>query len=201
MKKLIISIMAVAVVCGFSMRAQAQDYDHELGLSYGVFSTSNWLDGFDDVTIITTSAGKIAFDKGSFIGPIALEYFYRINPLVGVGAIGIYGNCKTDFISDKAIIGKETNSYFTVLPAVKLDWFRRSNFGLYSKIGAGITIRNEKADFTNDKGEKQNASDTGVHFNWQMSILGVEFGSSIRGFVELGCGEQGVALAGIRFRL
>jgi hypothetical protein len=36
-------------------------------------------------------------------------------------------------------------------------------------------------------------------FNFQASLLGIEAGGqNVRGFVELGMGEQGVALAGIR---
>jgi hypothetical protein len=37
-------------------------------------------------------------------------------------------------------------------------------------------------------------------FNWQLSLLGLEFGSSIRAFAEVGMGEQGIVLGGVRVR-
>ena len=41
---------------------------------------------------------------------------------------------------------------------------------------------------------------TDLLFNFQASLLGVEFGGAFRGFVELGFGEQGIALAGLRYK-
>ena len=40
-----------------------------------------------------------------------------------------------------------------------------------------------------------------LRFNWQFSFIGVEVGSPyLRGFAELGTGEQGVVCAGIRYK-
>ena len=40
-----------------------------------------------------------------------------------------------------------------------------------------------------------------IFFMWQASLLGVEVGSqNIRGFVEAGAGEQGILLAGIKYK-
>jgi hypothetical protein len=40
-----------------------------------------------------------------------------------------------------------------------------------------------------------------VFFNFQVSALGIEAGTeNVRGFAELGIGEQGIALAGVRIR-
>ena len=35
---------------------------------------------------------------------------------------------------------------------------------------------------------------------YHLSALGVEFGSNIRGFAELGFGEKGVLCAGLRYK-
>ena len=38
-------------------------------------------------------------------------------------------------------------------------------------------------------------------FNFQVSAIGAEFGNqSVRGFAELGFGELGVALIGVRYK-
>ena len=89
-------------------------------------------------------------------------------------------------------IGDLTQSYFTLMPAVKFDWFQSKTFGVYSKLGAGATIRSEKGGDENE---------SALHFNWQASLLGLELGShQIRGFVEVGVGEQGIGLVGLRYK-
>ena len=70
---------------------------------------------------------------------------------------------------------------------------------MYSKLAAGFTLRRETAKPSNQN--MSDASESAMHFNWQASLLGIEAGSSVlRGFVEVGVGEQGVALAGVRFK-
>ena len=85
------------------------------------------------------------------------------------------------------------------MPAVKFDWLRMKNFGMYSKLAVGATLRNEK--FNSDSSSSKDTSDSEVHVNWQASFLGIEAGSpTLRGFLELGTGEQGIALVGLRYK-
>ena len=72
---------------------------------------------------------------------------------------------------------------------------------MYSKVGLGVTFRTQKEDINEAKasnnGSDQSKND--VFFNFQLSALGMEFGAeTVRGFVELGVGEQGMGLVGIR---
>jgi hypothetical protein len=85
------------------------------------------------------------------------------------------------------------------MPAVKFDWLRRQYFGLYSKLAIGATLRSEKIDYYAD--DKKDFSENGLHVNWQVSVIGVEAGGTqLRGFLELGTGEQGIALLGVRYK-
>ena len=44
-------------------------------------------------------------------------------------------------------------------------------------------------------------SETTFEVNWQISLLGLEAGSErLRGFIELGTGEQGIGLIGLRYK-
>lgn len=62
---------------------------------------------------------------------------------------------------------------------------------------AGLTFASKKEDYS--KGSAENQSESKVGFNFQASALGIEAGSeTIRAFFELGVGEQGVLLGGIR---
>ena len=89
---------------------------------------------------------------------------------------------------------------------MKFDWVRKKNFGIYSKIGLGATYMYEKEVQKND-GSGQDIDDKVVHSkgkwmaNFQASLLGIEAGTEkIRGFAELGAGEQGIILAGLRYK-
>ena len=147
----------------------------------------------------TITLGAVKYSDGNFTGPIALEYFYHLSPVIGLGAIGAYTHETKDILISNDKYGEAKNTFFTVMPAAKFNWLRKKNFGMYSKVGAGLTFASKKEDYS--KGSVENLSESKVGFNFQVSALGIEAGSeTIRAFVELGVGEQGVALAGVRLK-
>lgn len=191
-------MMCAVILAGATMSASAQQIDysskHEIGISYGAGNNSRILNSLDGATTITAIAGQVSFDNSKRFGSISGEYFYRIGPLVAVGAIVSYSHHKKDVIMLGSKQGENKMNYFTLLPSVKLDWLRRSRFGLYSKIGLGVTLRAEKQTLSDND---SNYSD--AFFNWQASLIGAEFGNErVRAFTELGCGEQGIFLVGVR---
>ena len=191
-------MVAVAIMTAVSVNAQ-NGYDntkHEIAVSYGVLSNSTWM-SIGDVMGTVLTFGAVKYSDGKFTGPIAVEYFYHVNPLVGVGAIGAYACEKKDMLIAGENYGEAKNTFITVMPAAKFNWLRTKNFGLYSKVGAGLTFVSRKEDYTKPNAENQ--SDSKVGFNFQASALGIEAGSpNIRAFLELGVGEQGVLLGGLR---
>ena len=194
MKKFLL-VVAVALMTAVNVNAQKSSYyqtKHEIGISYGALSNSQWVDVFEDILEAPFKNAKYGNEK--FFGPLAVEYFYHPGKLVGFGGILVYGQKTQDLTVDGANNGDVKNTYFTVMPAAKFDWLRKKNVGLYSKIAAGMTFRSEKDD-------NIDYSESAVHFNYQLSVLGVEVGSpTVRGFAELGFGEQGVFLGGVRFK-
>ena len=49
-----------------------------------------------------------------------------------------------------------------------------------------------------ENGEKKD--ENGSYFMFQLSAIGVEFGSQFRGFAEVGVGDQGMLIAGVRYK-
>ena len=197
MKKILVM---VAVAMMTAMNASAQNgYDetkHEVAITYGVGSNSDIIDAFENI-----GGGLVGakFENEKFTGPISAEYFYHVKNWLGVGGILAYGQNKQDvyLLGDKDGVSK--NTYLTLMPAVKFDWLRKKHFGVYSKLAVGATLRNEKYDSVDDSSKDD--SDSEVHVNWQVSLLGIEAGGpTIRGFLELGTGEQGIALVGLRYK-
>ena len=192
----------LALISFVNIPVQAQDEmetRHEVAVSYGAIPNSIWIDIYTDVI-----KGMFGESQDSYknVGPIALEYYYHTSPLIGVGAVAIFtSNNQNGFIKDVKT-SHTFRSYFSFLPSVKFNWLRKNNWGLYSKIAAGVTYANFKQDEYEDgkaTGEKTTAND--LLFNYHVSLIGVEAGSqNVRGFAELGLGEQGVFLAGVRFK-
>ena len=199
MKKLIFMVTA-ALMMAVNVNAQEgyEDTKHDVSITFGVGSNSQWIDAFEDIF------DGYSYDNDRYMEPISAEYFYHINKMLGLGAIFVYGNHKQDAYDlwtskkDRTRIGKSSNSYYTLMPAVKFNFVRKKNFGLYSKAALGVTYRTESIDYidgSDDYDEK------GLLLNFQLSFIGVEAGSPyLRGFAELGVGEQGIVCAGIRYK-
>lgn len=195
---------AILVACAFmSMPAQAQDEEeprHEIAISYGAMPNSIWIDFFSKI-------GAGIFGESSkndhYVGPLGLEYFYHTSPLVGVGAVAVFANNNEDAFRNEQIKNHRLRSYFTFMPSVKFNWLRKDIWGLYSKVAVGASVARFSDQAYNESGkltgEKNITND--VFFNFQASLIGVEVGNQqVRGFAELGIGEQGIILGGARFK-
>ena len=185
------------MMTAMSANAQNNGYEtkHEVAVSIGLYSNSQIIDVFEEIGGAMFGA---KLENERFIGPLSAEYFYHAKPWLGVGGILVYGHNKQDAMSGSDKIGESKNSYLTLMPAVKFDWLRKKHFGMYSKVAIGATLRSEKYDSDNDS---RDYDDSAVHVNWQASFIGIEAGGeAIRGFFELGTGEQGIFQAGVRYK-
>ncbi|MBR0527471.1 MAG: hypothetical protein IJJ98_12390 [Prevotella sp.] len=195
MKKSVIfsAFVALMTIVGVQTTMAQDEFKHEVAISYGALSNSQILDVFEEAIMAPFQGGTTLKDD-KFFGPISAEYFYHLKPWIGIGGILVYGQKKGDLYSDSdnKKIGEDKNTYLTVMPAAKFDWLRRANVGLYSKVGVGVTLRH-------DVSEDIDYDESNLHVNWQLTAIGVEVGSKqIRAFAELGTGEQGIFLGGIR---
>lgn len=197
-------IVVAALIFCTTQTLQAQDFDpndepkNELALAYGAINSSNCLDVFSEVVGAMFGA---RYKNSKFVGPFSAEYFYHVTPLIGVGGIGVYNHHKEDVVQGEQITGKRTSNYFTIMPAVKFNWLRKQNWGLYSKLGAGYTHGNYTTTGKDSEGIYIKDSSCNDFFNFQVSLIGAEAGNrNVRGFAELGFGEQGLIHGGVRFR-
>ena len=190
MKK--IFVMAVAAMMA-TLSVNAQDFKHEVGVFYGFESASNVF------SLVTSAISAAAGDQSSFWGPVGVEYYYNVSPVVGLGAVAAYAGCKAE--DDKTHKEDLTESFITVMPSVKFNWLRKKHFGMYSALSAGAMFASVKCN-DNAKAADPNAKDETVTvFMFQATALGAEFGGEqFRGFVEAGVGEKGVLCAGLRYK-
>ena len=190
MKKILIMVVAAMMA---TVSVQAQDSKHEIGVFYGFDSASNIF------SIVTSAISAAAGDQSSFWGPVGVEYYYHVSPVVGVGAVAAYAGCKAE--DEKTHKDDLTETFITVMPSVKFNWLRKKNFGMYSALSAGVMFASVKCN-DNAKAADSNAKDeTVTSFMFQATALGAEFGGEqFRGFVEAGVGEKGLICAGLRYK-
>lgn len=187
-------LMMVSVAMMTVVNVNAQDgLKHEVGVFYGVGSASNVL------SVITSSISAATGNQSSFWGPIGVEYYYHVSPVVGLGAVAAYAGCKAE--DEKTHKDDLSETFITIMPSVKFNWLRKKHFGMYSGLSAGIMFISVSPN-DNAKANDSNAKDeTLVSFMFQATALGAEFGGEqFRGFVEAGFGEKGVLCAGLRYK-
>ncbi len=171
---ILVAVAAIMVIANVN----AQDYaKNEISLGFGGGANTDIMSSF----ITTVFNGK----QTDYWGTVNLEYMYRPSANLGVGAIAIVSGCDWDD-------GKDAKTtYITFMPAVKYNWLNKKHFSMYSKAAVGLTI----AAHSMNSGNK-----TKVGFNFQASAVGLDFGKAFRGFCELGFGEQGIFVFGVRYK-
>ena len=192
-------MIAVAIMTAMNVNAQNENLRHEVSLSYGLGSIAQFGEGLGE-GLVGALLSNTEYDDGFILGPISAEYFYHFNnPRLALGGFVSYCKWDSDIEKKKSNekVGERNRNFWSVMPAIKWYWINKNHFGLYSKGAAGVAfLSNKEKDFINNTTKDDNST----HFLYQVSFIGVEFGSKFRGFAEGGFGEQGFLLAGIRYK-
>jgi hypothetical protein len=181
------------------VNAQNEELRHEVSVAYGGPSLSQFGSGLGEGLGLAFTNSE--YDDGNIFGPISAEYFYHPNnPRLAVGGIITYSKWDSDVLrrsnhNDK--LGERNRNYLSVMPGIKWYWVNKNSFGFYSKAAAGpMFVFCKSEDYESNKSLTQN----GTYFLFQCSPIGIEFGGKFRGFAEIGLGEQGVLLGGLRYK-
>jgi hypothetical protein len=198
MKKILVTV-AVALMAAMGVNAQNEELRHEVSVAYGGPSLSQFGSGLGEGLGLAFTNSE--YDDGNIFGPISAEYFYHPNnPRLAVGGIITYSKWDSDVLrrsnhNDK--LGERNRNYLSVMPGIKWYWVNKNSFGFYSKAAAGpMFVFCKSEDYESNKSLTQN----GTYFLFQCSPIGIEFGGKFRGFAEIGLGEQGVLLGGLRYK-
>ena len=195
-------LLTAATIAMLFIPVQAQEEQeirHEISISYGAVPNSIWIDVLTD--IIPAVFGE-TYDNGNYVGPIGLEYYYHTSPLIGVGAIGVFATHDEDGFYKEKLTKHRDKTYITFMPSVKFNWLRKEHFGMYSGLSAGVMLASLGAsdNFKDDPNIEEDPDETVTSFMFNVTALGAEFGSTFRGFAELGFGEKGIICLGLRYR-
>lgn len=188
MKKILVMAVAAMIVTS-SVSAQRDELKNEVGVYYGLASASNYFSIFGGALSSAFTRG----DRGNLWGPVGVEYYRHVTPVVAVGGVTSVAGCRwgdSDNLKSR---------YVALMPSVKFNWLRRDYWGMYSSLSAGVFFAIDKASQDNDS-DIVTGSNTAVGVMFHGTALGIEAGGKFRGFAELGFGEKGVLCAGIRYK-
>lgn len=194
MKKFILALSLAFLTISPSLMAQeTEDLRDEISVGYGyvtLYQTAFVLGG---VFATVFSAGYA--HMGDFVMPGALSIGYdrKLTDVCTIGAVSTYEYVSYT-VRDKNndVTDHSKQNIVSIMPSLKLYWFRHPRFAMYSKIAGGGAASFAKSD---DGGS--------ATFTWaaQVSPISMEFGASaLRGYVETGFGFQGLVSAGLRYR-
>ncbi len=187
MKKLM--MIATLLVASVSAYAQNDDLKNEIGVFYGFESASSYSSIISGAFVSAFSSSS----RGGKWGPIGIEYYHHVTPIIGLGAVGTIAGCNW---GDDEL----TSTYISVMPSVKFNWLRKKHFGMYSAISAGIMFISDNVS-TSYHGDRDIKSKSSTSFMFQGTGIGIEAGGeAIRAFAELGFGEKGTLCAGLRYK-
>ena len=201
-------ITALLLVCA-SMQAQNVSSRHEIGVSYGypTIAFGMFVDSNRNCSYVED--GFYCNDKD--FGPLSVEYYYRFTPLISAGGVFTLIDRRKDIVDNKTKVGDYTERFYAAMPAIKFSWARGEFITLFSKLALGPCLHN-KTDkiymqaqrFGNtvspvyDVTEEHSSSHLGLL--GQITLLGIEIGSRLKVFGELGIGAQGVYNVGLRYK-
>ena len=201
-------ITALLLTCT-SMQAQNVSSRHEIGVSYGypTIAFGMFVDSNRNCSYVED--GFYCNDKD--FGPLSVEYYHRFTPLISAGGVFTLIDRRKDIVDNKTKVGDYTERYYAAMPAIKFSWARGEFITLFSKLALGPCLHN-KTDkiylqaqrFGNtvspvyDVTEEHSSSHLGLL--GQITLLGIEIGSRLKVFGELGIGAQGVYNVGLRYK-
>lgn len=176
------------------------DLQHEVSLSYGGLPVADMLDYYNNYFKPPLSITDLYDDKGKF-GSLNISYLFYPEENWGFGLVYSYTNSDKRITNQTDIVGDFFNSFHTICPSFKYNWYRYDFVTLYSRLNAGVTIATAKASYINEKNLPDESNKVKAFFMYQVSPVGIEVGRQIAGFVEVGFGHMGTVMAGLRYRM
>ena len=191
--------------------ASAQKYersipDAELNFGYGIATVGDFAILFGEVLAMGFSLGHYTIKDMYMTGAFSVEGYFKTADWLYVGGIASYEHIGGDVYNKTGTVTNENGEkesqyefkgkqhFDMVMPmlSIKPFWFNHKKVSMYSKVAGGAFCM-----FSNSPGS--DSSSSSPEFSWaaQITPVGVEFGRTWRGYVELGVGMQGILNFGL----
>lgn len=177
------------------------DLQHEVSFSYGALPVFDLLNYYENHFNPADNSVNFYDDKGKF-GSFNISYLFFPDENWGIGFMYSYTNSDKYIVSAKQPVGTFSNSFHTIAPSFKYNWFNRDFITLYSRVNVGISLATSKVSFLSGQDHRAvEKTKVTPFFMYQASPVGIEVGRQFAGFVEAGIGHMGTVVAGLRYRM
>lgn len=190
MKRILVFVVSM-IVCIANVNAQEDNMPkNEVAVSVG-FGTHAFISVAFSDAFAEMIEGEGSSDR--LTGAYGLTYLRNVSSRTAFGISGTY-----EQMYRKSNSGyKTTEEFITVMPTVRLYWFRGKAFGMYSRLAAGASFHTY--DYK-DEGMTDTKSKSNIYFAFHAAPISLEIGSrAFSGFLELGYGYNGIVNAGLKF--
>ena len=197
MKKILFAFLALGcLLAAPSVKAQTINSYHpnEISASYGVSligSSINSLINTLGIVDQITDGDYVAIKSGGSKGVLNLGYVYHTSKVFGIGGNVGFNRMSVNLEDETGKLTAASVNIYSAMVDAKLNWFRRDIFGMYSKIGLGVMCLNGNL--------VESLSGNLWLPTAHVSLIGMEVGRQLCGFVELGAGMKGVAQFGVKY--
>ena len=192
-------LVAIALFAALSVNAQNEvEKKNEISIGYGIGTRADAEYAIGSILTAVTTVGNMEVNNIGNSGAFSLEYVHRFNHVIGIGGI-ISGQQETgDLYSGVTKCGDIKTNYYELMPEIKFNWLNTKYVTLYSKLAGGLRYSHEIYTYDPTEGEGEIDKTDDEDFSFQISAIGLELGSTISGFTELGYGDQGILIVGLK---
>ena len=202
MKKVALLLPAIMML---SMISNAQESvplkKNELVISYGVYSIpdiSFELGVFDKVFVNNVfSKDSVRYSDVNSSGNITAGYHRYLGKIVAIGVLATIDAISHSVEFDKETSFRSSAIVISVMPAINFHYIRTNLFSVYGGGSAGAVAWIYSTDYTDNS---LNASGIKWMFAYQLTLIGMRVGKDVGGFIEMGCGYQGILKAGLSLK-
>lgn len=196
--KLSLTSLLVSLFMLLTLSGSAQTQSkHEVAVSYGLYTANEFANMFGTPVI---TFGLLTSDIKSSTGAVNISYTYRLNKVVALGGTYTYSAFKEDLFFKKTYSGSADNTFHSIMPTAKFNWFNSGMVSLYSKVAIGVTIYSITTSYTDENNTPVSASASSIGIGFQASPIGIEVGRKFAIFAEAGIGCMGTGQLGARLR-
>lgn len=188
MKRIITAVLAIVLCTATFAQTDRELTDtQEITVNYGQVTVPQFVYSMAYAIGTIFSFGQLSMDEIKFKGAFGVEYHYWLNDRFTVG--GMFNLDKMVGYRNKedGTVDHFSMNVCSLAAASKISWFNHEHFGMYSKLAIGVS--RYIVDIDNSWAPA-----------FQLTPVGCDFGGdTLRGVVELGVGNQGVALIGLKY--
>jgi hypothetical protein len=189
---------------GQSREREPYRLKREITVRWGVvddflYHDSPFNDGFnsiDDTPMERYNKGKYYYDDKIYTQAISLSYTQELKRWLALSINATYsGASQNERRADTNLIsGKYRKYYIGIYPTVKFTYFNRPMIRMYSALGFGLGIMDEK--WSNNYRSRNKETD----LSGQITFFGISVGKNLFASWEIGIGTMGYLVMGGGYR-